>query len=220
LLSTLEFTHNNRRHADRTHTSFELMNGEAPVAIPTTFKNTKFPSVAEKIKNLVTSREEALATHELARSRMAERIKSSFTPFKKGQMVWLDSRHPKTNYHKKMAPKREGPFEIEEVLGPVTYQLKLPESWRIHKVFHAVLLRPYQENEVYGENYIRPPPEIEEGEEVYEVEQILKHRKQGRGYEYLVKWAGYPITEASWEPKSNLTGATETLQEYQECHQL
>ena len=59
------------------------MQGEAPLAIPTSFENTKFPSVAEKIKNLVTSREEALAAHELARSRMAERIKSNFTPFKK-----------------------------------------------------------------------------------------------------------------------------------------
>jgi hypothetical protein len=150
----LEFTHNNRRHADRTHTLFELMNGEAPVAIPTTFKNTKFPSVAEKIKNLVTSREEALAAHELARSCMAKKIKSNLVPFKKGQMVWLDSRHLKTNYYKKLALKREGPFEIEEVLGPVTYQLKLLESWRIHKVFYAALLRPYRENEVYGENYI------------------------------------------------------------------
>ena len=44
------------------------------------------------------------------------------------------------NYHKKMAPKQEGPFEIEEVLGLVTYQLKLPETWKIHKVFHATLL--------------------------------------------------------------------------------
>jgi hypothetical protein len=105
------------------------MNGKAPVAIPTTFKNTKFPSVAKKIKNLVTSREEALAAHELARSRMAERIKLNFISFKKGQMIWLDSRHLKTNYHKKMAPKREEPFEIEEVLGPVAYQLKLLESW-------------------------------------------------------------------------------------------
>jgi hypothetical protein len=139
-LSTLEFTHNNRRHTDQTHTLFELMNGEAPVAILTTFENTKFPSVAERIKNLVTSRKEALAAHELARSHMAERIKLNFVPFKKGQMVWLDLRHLKTNYHKKMAPKREGPFKIEEVLGPVTYQLKLPESWRIHKVFHAALL--------------------------------------------------------------------------------
>jgi hypothetical protein len=68
------------------------MNGEAPVAIPTTFENTKFSSVAKKIKNLVTSREEALAAHELARSHMAERIKLNFIPFKKGQMVWLDLR--------------------------------------------------------------------------------------------------------------------------------
>jgi hypothetical protein len=114
-------------------------------------------------------------------------------------MVWLDSRHLKTNYHKKMAPKREGPFEIEEVLGPVTYQLKLPESRRIHKVFHAALLRPYRENKVYGENYIQPPPDIEEGKEVYEVEQVLKHRKHGWGYKYLVKLVGYPITKASLE---------------------
>jgi hypothetical protein len=51
----------------------------------------------------------------------------------------------KTNYHKKMALKREGPFEIEEVLGPVTYQLKLPTTWKIHNVFHAVLLKPYED---------------------------------------------------------------------------
>jgi Chromo (CHRromatin Organisation MOdifier) domain len=45
--------------------------------------------------------------------------------------------------------------------------------------------------------YIQPPPDIEEGEEVYEVEQILKHRKRGQGYEYLIKWVGYLITKAS-----------------------
>jgi hypothetical protein len=95
---------------------------------------------------------------------MVERIKSNFVPFKKGQMVWLDLRHLKTDYHKKMALKQEGPFEIKKVLGLVTYQLKLPESWQIHKVFHATLLCPYRENEVYGENCIQPPPDIEEGE--------------------------------------------------------
>jgi hypothetical protein len=116
-LSTLEFTHNNWWHADQTHTSFELINGKASVAIPMTFENTKFPSVAEKIKNLVTSREEALAAHELAWSCIVERIKLNLVPFKKGQMVWLDLRHLKTNYYKKMAPKREGLFEIKEVLG-------------------------------------------------------------------------------------------------------
>jgi hypothetical protein len=42
------------------------MKGKAPVATPMTFENMKFPSVAKKIKNLVTSREEVLAAHELA----------------------------------------------------------------------------------------------------------------------------------------------------------
>ena len=79
-----------------------------------------------------------------------------FTPFEKGQKVWLDSRNLKTSYHKKIRPKREGLFEIEEVLGPVTYQLKLPETWRIHNVFHAVLLQPYTETKTHGKNYPQP----------------------------------------------------------------
>ena len=79
------------------------MHGEALLVIPTSFENTKFPSVAEKIKNLVTSCEKAPAAHELARSQMTERIKLNFTPFKKGQMVWLDTRHLKTNYEKEGA---------------------------------------------------------------------------------------------------------------------
>ena len=78
------------------------------------------------------------------------------------------------------------------------YRLQLPNSWQIHNVFHAVLLRPYQENEVYGTNFTKPPPESIKGEEVYEVESILKHQKQGCGYQYYVKWKGYPISNASW----------------------
>ena len=143
-----------------------------------------------------------------------------FTPFKKGQKVWLDTRNLKTNYHKKMAPKREGPFKIEEVLRPVTYRLKLPITWRIHNVFHAVLLKPYQENKVYGENFATPPPDIVDGEEVYQVETILKHRRQGRGYQYLIKWEGYPITEALREPESAFSDNGDLLDEYKQRHQL
>jgi hypothetical protein len=58
--------------------------------------------------------------------------------------------------------------------------LKLAESWRIHNVFHATLLQPYIENKVYGNNYPRPLPKLLEGEEVFEVEMILKHWRRGR----------------------------------------
>jgi hypothetical protein len=136
---------------------------------------------------MINDRKEALAAHELARTRIANRKQLNFTPFKKNQKVWLDTRNLAMNHHKKIASKREGPFEIDEVLRPVTYQLKLPDSWKIHNMFHATLLRPYIENKVYENNYLRPLPKLLEGEEVYEVETILKHRQRGRGYQYYVK---------------------------------
>ena len=76
-----------------------------------------------------------------------------------------------------MAPKREGPFEIMEVIGPITYQLKLLITWKVHNVFHASLLRQYKENEVHGANFNQPPAELIGKEEVYKVKTILKHRK-------------------------------------------
>ena len=142
------------------------------VAIPLSFENTKYPTIEERMKKLIQEREEALAAHELARNHMAGRRQDTFIPFEKGQKVWLDSRNLKTSYHKKIGPKREGPFEIDEVLGPVTYQLKLPSSWRIHNVFHAILLQPYIETEAHGNNFPQPAPDLLEGEEVYNVEQI------------------------------------------------
>ena len=116
------------------------MLGITLVAIPLSFENTKYLTIEERMKKLIQEREEALAAHELARNRMAGRRRDTFIPFEKGQKVWLDSQNLKTSYHKKIGPKREGPFEIEEVLGPVTYRLKLPISWKIHNVFHVVLL--------------------------------------------------------------------------------
>ena len=215
-LSTLEFTHNNRRHAERIHTPFELIQGDSPISVPITFSYTKYPSIEEKMKQMINDREEALAAHKLARTRIANRKQSNFTPFEKNQKVWLDTRNLKMNHHKKITPKREGPFEIEEVLGPVTYRLKLLTTWKIHNIFHATLLQPYIENKIYGNNYPRPLPESLEGEEVYEVETILKHRRRGRGYQYYVKWKGYPITEATWETKSAFSDDGNMLQLYKD----
>ena len=152
------------------------MFGDSLIALPHSFENTKFPMIEDKMKTLIrNNREEALAAHELACTRMIKRRRTTFVPFKKGDQVWLDSRNLKTINHKKVAPKREGPFEITEVIRPVTYRLKLPAMWKIHDVFHATLLQQYRENEVYGANFPKPPPKLVDGEEVYEAEGILRH---------------------------------------------
>jgi len=74
---------------------------------------------------------------------MLQQIKSNFQPFTIGQKVWLEARNLKTIYNKKIAPKREGPFQIMNILLPLTYSLQLPPMWHIHNAFHAFLLTPY-----------------------------------------------------------------------------
>lgn len=217
----LEFTHNNWWHVDRQKTPFKFMFRDSPQAIPYSFANTKFPAIEEKVKQLQKNQEEALTVHELARTQMIKRRKNKLTPFQKGERVWLDSRNLQTLYHKKMAPKQEGPFEITNVLRPLTYQLKLPETWKIHNVFHASLLQWYRENEIYWENYKQPPAQLDDKrQETYTVKTILKHRRRGRNYQYYVKWEGYPITEASWEPEESFLNNGDLLDWYKQHHNL
>ncbi len=51
------------------------------LATPLIHEYTKYPSVEEQTGGLTNMREEVLAAHEFARSRMLQQIKSNFMPF-------------------------------------------------------------------------------------------------------------------------------------------
>ena len=110
-----------------------------------------------------------------------------------------------------MTPRQEGPFEVKQIMGPLTFKLKLPITWRIHDVFYATLLMPYTETEIHGPNFPRPSPDIENDEERWEIKTICNHRKRGTGYQYLVEWKGYDISEAMWEPATCFKGGGEEI---------
>ena len=122
----------------------------------------------------------------------------------------------------KLLPRFIGPYTVKRVVSPTAYELELPSSMHIHSVFHVHLLKPYIDGqEILPERvpvHPRPTPAVqEEGEEPeWEVESVLDMRRRGTHVEYLVKWRGYPLEEASWEPKSHLTHAGEVLQEYEQ----
>ena len=85
---------------------------------------------------------------------------------------------------------------------------------KIHNVFHVDLLIPYSETEAYGESFSQPPPELIDGNEEYEVEDIITDRTKRRKKQFLVKWKGYPAFKNSWIDLKDLN-APELLQEYQ-----
>ena len=199
LLPTLEFAYNSKPHATQKESPFYLQMGYDPKAIPTAYLKTNLPETQDRLLILQEAQKEAKAAHELARQKMMERITREFKPFKLHDKVWLESKHLKLRYaSKKLAPKREGPFKIIEVLSPLNYRLELLKSWKIHPVIHTTLLLPYHENDIHGTNYPSPPPDLIEG----------------------LKWKGYPTSDNSWEPERNLTHATAILTKYKGRHHI
>ena len=148
---------------------------------------------------------------------MTERITRSFVPFKVGDKVLLDIKNLRSagGMFRKFRQLRSGPFTVEEVLGPVTFKIRLPRAWKnIHPVFHASVLKAFRETEVHGPAFPEPPPETIEGEEEWEVDGILAHRGNTKKREYLVSWKGYSSADNTWEPEKNLKHTQTILQEY------
>ena len=48
------------------------------------------------------------------------------------------------------------------------------------------------------------PPAVDSDDEQYEVERLLDKRRIGRGFQYLVKWRGYPNSENLWLKRKDI----------------
>jgi len=110
----------------------------------------------------------------------------------------------------KLTSRFIGPLRVTRVINPNAYELELPPQLRIHPVQNISKLRRYVRSPARflgrPQPLSRPPPEFVDpaGGPQYVVERILAQRGTTRKRQYLVKWAGYPTEECSWEPKGNL----------------
>ncbi len=123
--------------------------------------------VESRIQTMTKNRADAIQ----ALNKVANQKGPPPSQFHLREQVWLDASHLKLPHQKaKLTPKCLGPFKITQEISPVAYQLELPPNWRIHDVFHTSLLTPYHETAAHGPNFTRPPPDLIDGEEEYEVE--------------------------------------------------
>ena len=139
-----------------------------------------------------------------------------------GDMVLLSTANlalPR-NLSRKLAKLYDGPFQVQARVGQNAYRLELPASVRLHPVFNVSQLRPYRQptDRFPGRRVDPQPPVVVDGEEEYEVQEVLSHRDRrvGRGTrrEYLVRWRGYSDLDNTWEPSGNLQNAQEELDRY------
>jgi hypothetical protein len=181
LLPMAQYVHNSWINTSTGYTPFDLLIGHMPTMNVST-DVTNVPEVARRKEWLEQARQCAQATMRNAQQlvlQRGERKKGQchYCGHTVGDKVWLEGANLKLTHPKaKLDAKRYGPFPITKEISPVVFQLALPSQWRIHNVFHTSLLTPYKETEEHGENFMQPPLELIEGQEEYEVEQIVNSR--------------------------------------------
>ena len=123
LLPMVEFPHNSIIHSVTNKLPFFLILGYEPRSYPPIGK-TFISTLKTCLGELEESRKEALIAHEKAWRTIKEQISSKFYPWKSGDKVWLEGKNLKLHYpSKKLAPRREEPFEIIQVISPMAYKL-------------------------------------------------------------------------------------------------
>jgi len=224
LLPLAEFQHNNHIHASTQHSPFLLDTGRHPrMGFEPHQRASKLETVNEFTQRMKSTLEEARSALVKAKDDMARFYNQRRTPtpvYKPGDKVYLDASDIQTTRpSRKLSHLKLGPYTVERQVNSNAYKLRLPHSMRrLHPVFNVVKLSPAPEDPFpTRKSNPPPPPEIVDGEEEWEVEEILDSRVVRKKLKFLVKWKGYGREDNSWEDSADVH-APELVQEFYKRH--
>ncbi len=78
-----------------------------------------------------------------------------------------------------------GPVTMLKYIGPLTCCLKLPESMKVHSVWHVSYLKAYKSD---GRRPPPPLPEMNDGDLQTEIDRILNHRTREHGRKQVTEY--------------------------------
>jgi hypothetical protein len=220
LLDTAEFQYNNSEHTTTGITPFFANYGFHPRVTHSPLGKSNVPAADKHAQMLTDLAEELRSMIKIANEKHARFYNRDHIPppqFSPGDKVWLSALNVKTlRPSKKLDDRRLGPFKVLTRKSGLTYELELPPTMAIHPVFHVTLLEPYKEDPIPGRSHSPPQPIIVEGQEEWEVEKILDSRwiKEGKEFQYRVKWKDFPSSENAWEPPEHIENAPERVLEF------
>ena len=113
---------------------------------------------------------------------------------------------------KKFTEHFVGPYKVKGIVSSNAIELELPKSIKIYPVVNIWLYKL----QVERQKKIPPKLLIIEGQEEFEVEEILNKRTIREKEKFLVRWKGYMAEEDTWKNRENLENTKELVEEFEE----
>ena len=116
--------------------------------------------------------------------------------------------------------KKIGPCKIVKKFGANAYEIELPDGIGISPIFNILDLYPYRAEEAGADSeqievqwtkqmLVAKNPQMESILD----KRIRKRKRRKEYFEYLVKWKGHPVEDASWENEAEIQKHGQTMQE-------
>jgi hypothetical protein len=187
--------------------------------------------IIERVALDVADAKDNLMVAKISQSFHANKKRSDDVGFLVGDKVMLSTVNRRREYKSgagdkraaKFMPRFDGPYQIIDVHRDAsTVTLAIPNSPNLFPTFHTSLVKPWLANDdlKYPSRTLEEPGPIDvDGAPEYFVDRIIDHKKQGRGYRFLVRFSGYGKEEDRWMAGKELEDL-EALDDYLKTQDL